>query len=392
MKILFDHQIFEIQKFGGVSRYYIELFKKLKSNKQVQITISVLYSDNDYLIINNDFAPNLSIKSDNYKKFFWGIEFKGKWRLYNLINKLFPFLVPEKLNKKLSIKNIKAGNFDIFHPTYYDNYFLKIIENKPFVLTIHDMIYEKLQNKYIVNDPYSVNKKELCDKASKIIAVSQNTKNDIIELFGIESNKIDVIYLANSLKTEPDFSGLEEKMMLPELYLLFIGNRSGYKNFGFFIASISKLLKTHPEIHVVCTGGVFSTEEILLFSKLGISDKIIHRDADDKSLSLLYKKALAFVFPSVYEGFGIPILEAFSCGCPCLLSNTSSLPEVGSDAALYFNPLIESSIETAVSRIINEPELRTTLINKGYERIKEFSWEKTAKKTFQLYNEVLQRN
>jgi glycosyltransferase involved in cell wall biosynthesis len=110
---------------------------------------------------------------------------------------------------------------------------------------------------------------------------------------------------------------------------------------------------------------------------------------NDAILAQLYQKALAFVFPSLYEGFGLPILEAFSCGCPVALSDSSSFPEVAKEAAIYFDPHIKSSMEEAILKIIHDEKLRDVLRRRGYEALKDFSWKKTAEKTLSLYKSIL---
>jgi glycosyltransferase involved in cell wall biosynthesis len=144
-------------------------------------------------------------------------------------------------------------------------------------------------------------------------------------------------------------------------------------------------------MYLVCGGSSdFSEVEKVFMDELGIRNKVIHFDVDDTILSILYQNALCFVFPSLYEGFGLPILEAFHCECPVLCSNSSSLPEVAGDAAIYFNPNDESSIYNTVDGFVNSPETGKNLIQKGLLRLNEYSWEKTAKMTRDLYHQILQ--
>ena len=203
--------------------------------------------------------------------------------------------------------------------------------------------------------------------------------------------KIKVIYLGSSLNV--DDSTIDDGQILnklPEKYILFVGNRATYKNFTFFITSISSLLKSDKDLNLVCAGGSnFSLEEKELFSQLKISKKLFYFSINDKFLTVLYKNAVAFVFPSLCEGFGIPILESFSCGCPNILANTTSLPEIAKDAAIYFKPKDSNSILEAVSKVIYDNDLRQDLIYKGCERLKDFSWEKAVLETLRVYESVL---
>jgi glycosyltransferase involved in cell wall biosynthesis len=189
---------------------------------------------------------------------------------------------------------------------------------------------------------------------------------------------------------EEELNKSSDPSICGKYYILFVGNRSSYKNFTFFIESVAPLLLKNNELQVCCAGGEpFSPREILCFKNFQILHKVHHIQPDDHTMKNLYKNALAFIFPSLYEGFGLPVLEAFSCGCPTLLSNTSSLPEIGSDAALYFDPYDPASLTDALEHIISDNNLRMQLILKGYERSKQFSWEKTANATKKVYEQAV---
>jgi len=185
MRILFDYQTFQLQKFGGISRYYVELINRLSLSHNIEIGIK--YSDNQYLKEN----IYISIKPifDQRKEFLKGMEFYGKGRLFNFLKGLTPSKYNDcyKLNREYSIELLKKQNFDIFHPTYYDDYFLDFIGKKPFVLTIHDMNYEKFPEFFPIADKTAMIKKKLAQKASHIISVSENTKKDIVSFWGIDA-------------------------------------------------------------------------------------------------------------------------------------------------------------------------------------------------------------
>jgi len=365
MKILYDHQIFSIQIFGGISRYFNELSVILESKKDIQTEFSVKISNNFYL----------SQKSISFYSFFKKASFKGKIRFIYFVNKIY------------SIYVLKKKNFDVFHPTYYDPYFLKYLGNKKFVLTVYDMIHEKFPDKFAEFDKTSKNKKILVNKASKIIAISESTKKDLIDIYDVNPSKIEVVYLANSLQLN---SETYIKIKLPKKYILFVGARDGYKNFMNFLSSVTEILKSDTNLHLVCAGGgKFNDQENLFIYQNNLENQLLQFNIDDKTLSYLYSNAKAFVFPSLYEGFGIPVLEAFACGCPLICSNTSSLSEIASDAAVYFDPLDEKSIETAVLGILKGQELRATMIEKGYKRLKFFSWKKTAQLSEKVYQSII---
>jgi glycosyltransferase involved in cell wall biosynthesis len=349
MKILYDHQIFSWQKFGGISRYFYELMKH--SEGLFDYEISGLFSENDYV------RP-LQV----YHEFPVKCCFRGKQRIINY------------LNKADSLKKIKKGSYDVLHPTYYDPYFPK---KKPLVITVYDMIHE-LFPEYFPRDKKTVYIKEvMISRADKIIAISENTKNDILKCYPkTDEGKIYITYLGTSYKVLNN----QEK----ENYILFTGQRFGYKNYkSFLIAAAPLLLKYN--INLVCTGKGFDNNEKKMIDELHIAEKTICKFVSDEELIDLYARAIAFVFPSLYEGFGIPVLEAFAAGCPAILANTGSLPEIGGNAALYFDPYSVEDMRSVIEKVITSPGLQNELINRGKEQIKKYSWKKCAEKTAEIY-------
>jgi glycosyltransferase involved in cell wall biosynthesis len=294
------------------------------------------------------------------------------------------------------VRLLKKQDFDIFHPTYYDPYFLKYLRGKPYVLTVYDMIHELYPEYYSSQDPTRQWKIELIEHADAIIAISKNTKKDILTFTNTEPDRISVVYLGNPF----EFHKRNEKITIPydpllseKSYLLFVGDRIRYKNFIFFITTIAKLIKKNSSLHVCCAGGgPFTDNELKILNELGICSNVHAIDTDDHILPQLYMNARAFVFPSLYEGFGLPVLEAFSCGCPAVLSNAGSLPEIGGDAACYFDPQDPVSLIQVLEPLIMEDKLRTDYIRKGRERVSEFSWKKTAEETKKVYQNVLNRS
>jgi glycosyltransferase involved in cell wall biosynthesis len=359
MRIQYDHQAFTIQEYGGISRYFFELTKQLQDNPHVEISNSLLFSNNEYI------KRNEIIRSVPF------------FKCITLQKKIETMI---KLNEVKSKMTYKRGEFDLFHPTYYDTYYLKEKSKKPIVITFHDLIHEKFKQHDLVT---LSNKRRVLNRADRIIAVSQSSKNDLVEHFNIPAERIQVIHLASSITREEKTSGSHED------YFLYVGGRNDYKNFIFFVRAIAPLLIEHPHLFLYCSGGgKFTKEEHEQFRELKVGHKIKFYPGSDDTLQKLYSNALAFFFPSIYEGFGIPLLEAMNCGCPIGASQSSSLPEVAGEAALYFNPHNKESILSVAEMFINAPHIREALRQKGYLRAKEFSWQKTAAKTYDLYKTV----
>ena len=373
IRILIDPQIFDEQKFGGISRYFTEIYTLLKNTENVEVTCPILYTDNIHF-------KQSPLYNDSYQK---------KYRFFIKNSRIFRQFLPRKLRKKNAanfIELLKKQDFDLFVPSYYNTNFLNYIGNKPFVITVHDMIHE-LYPQYFVNDNSTVpNKKLLAEKATKIIAVSENTKQDLVKIYPhVDTSKIEVIYLA-----PPGDVSLGESPSLPDNYILFVGNRTLYKNFAFFINSISPLLKQKQDLYLLCAGGSeFDTEELELLAKLGITTQVKQQKFEDDELYYYYSQAKCFVFPSRYEGFGIPVLEAMTYGCPVVLAKHSSFPEVAGNAAVYFEFDNPNDLLSKVKMLLDNEDIRKQYRIKGMDHVKQFTWQKTAQQCLKVYYDAV---
>lgn len=361
-QIIFDSQIFDSQVFGGISRYFCEIIPRMN----ITFDISVRYSENIYLKESKLCKHRLPVP---------------KWIFNKYKNKLL------RKNRKFSEHMLISSSEYLLHATYYEPYFLNWIGNNPYVITVHDMIYERLPEFFSKEqkDIIFEQKKQVITQADRVIAISQNTKQDIIDLLHISPEKIDVIYHGTNMQKPIQ----KKSAILPQRYILYVGTRYPYKNFDRFIKAFSLLSSKDKNLYVICTGSPFSMNEKNLFESLNISRKVMQIQASDELLYTLYNQAEAFVFPSLYEGFGIPILEAYACHCPVIISNTSCFPEIASDAAAYFNPYSEMEIADTIANVIYNQTLRAELIYKGSERLKLYSWEKAALQIKEVYQKVM---
>lgn len=369
MNLLFDHQIFDLQQYGGISRYFYELLRAYASAGEPAFEISCPYTTNAYLWE----APFLKLNTPFTRR-----HFKGSGVINN-------YLAGRK-NRAASVSALKRGDYDLFHPTYYDPYFLEHLGDKPFVLTVYDMTHERYPECYVPDDQTSIRKRGLVTSAAHIMAISKSTKSDLVRLFKVSDEKVSVVGLGSSLT--PALAVPVGR--LPKRYLLYVGERGRYKNFLFMLRSLAPLLKDEQDLVLLAVGGGgFTGAELQVINDLGLGARCCQMQLAEAELATAYANAVALVFPSLCEGFGIPVLEAFACGCPAILSNRTALPEVGGEAALYFDPENEASLLQQVTALIADSSLREYLVAAGLKRSKEFSWHKCAMETASVYEKAL---
>lgn len=367
MKVLYDHQSFTGMTYGGVSRYFYELMRSFSHYTDIDIELALRLSNNEYL--------GEGLDSQGFRR---PIPFKPFARSM-AVNR-----VASVLNRFNSIGRLKQGKFDIFHPTYYHAYFLPYIHKKPVVITFHDATSERYGHIYPdVGEGLTATKRVLLARADAIISVSEFSKQEILRYFDVDPTRIHVIPLGTNFGDHPP---IQSTALFPFAYLLYVGKRDFYKNFTGFFRAIQPLLHRYPDLHLMCAGGgTFTSDEQAMFYSAGLSERVHYCPINDSILYGLYQHARAFVFPSLNEGFGIPVLEAFGAGCPVVLSDRSSLPEVAGDAAVYFDPENAESIADAIERVITSESLRATLSQLGTERLRLFSLDKTARQTLDVY-------
>jgi len=273
----------------------------------------------------------------------------------------------------------------------------------PYIITVHDLIRyfdlkgygtfihrPNLRDSFYLSLDYRGVK-----KATRIIAVSQTTKDDLIKHLGIPQERISVVY-----------EGVDHQLFKPTSrrftnypYLLFVGSEHPRKNFAGLLKAFSRLkgesrFKNLKLVKVGEAGGSeaeFRKHTLQVINELEISADVIFTDyVAEEELPVYYSNAECFILPSFYEGFGFPPLEAMACGCPVIVSNRSSLPEIAGEAAIQVEPNDIEGIATAIREVLTYQQLRKSLINKGFKRAATFTWEHTAEQTLQVYCEVME--
>jgi len=364
MNIVFDYQIFSLQRYGGISRYFNSLAKALGELNQNPL-IFAPFHQNQYL---KEQSPCRTI----------GIGF----------NQFSPrtkrlFYAANTLSFICATPFIRAN---LIHETYYSPIPVGS-KTVPRIITVYDMIHELFANEFSPQDRTRTLKERAVARADHIITISHSTKRDLCRILNVPDEKVSVVHLA--CDNMVDYSTNQQRSN-SRPYLLYVGNRGGYKNFSRLLEAIARTPRLKNEFNLIAFGGgAFNTTELEHIQHLGLSLTNIHQmTGDDTALSALYRDAAAFVYPSIYEGFGLPPLEAMSAGCPVVSSNSSSMPEVIGSAAEFFDPLSIEEMSDAIQKVIFNQARAEALRALGVERHNYFSWQKCARETLDIYHTV----
>lgn len=339
--------------------------------------------DNQYVIIQNKNDRQKTIKAENFKTVY------VSYPCFSIKTLLF-------LHKVLHRERI-----DVFHSP---SIMFPLFGKYPIVLTVHDLIPLKFyrgHSRYKLL-PFWIIKliiSTALKKANQIITASQFTRNEILNFEPFFQKKINVIHnsLSNTFRkilAKDEIQSVERKFSLCKRIILYTGSMKPHKNIDRLLKAFYQLKQKRDVDDVCMVLGGGEKENITRLKKLavdlGIDGKVIFTGMlRTEELAGLMNLAEVFVFPSLYEGFGLPPLEAMACGTPVVTSNVSSLPEVVGEAALLVDPLNVQELANAKHRLLLDQKLRNKLIRKGFERIKLFSWEKTARETLQVYKTTI---
>jgi glycosyltransferase involved in cell wall biosynthesis len=288
------------------------------------------------------------------------------------------------INSALQSLQLKPTSKDVVHQTYY---FPTKLSKGKLIVTVHDMIDElNLSNRKNVH-PFSELKNRSCQRADRIIAISESTKSDLVHFFGISPDKISVVYHGNSLDK---FSLASIPLTNQERpYLLFVGNRDDYKNFRRLLCAYSTSKSLSKEFDLICFGGKpFTREELSVIQSHSLQTRVRRETGDDFALAKAYRNATALIYPSLYEGFGLPLIEAMSMECPVVTSKGSSLTEIAGTAAAFFDPYNIEDMQSIIEQTVFDESRRQSLVSHGSKRHQSFTWEECYKNTMEIYTEI----
>lgn len=355
MKINFDGQIFGLQKYGGISRYIIDLATSMKEGQSSHFcNILSFISINEYLKSSKYFNARISINKPIPKS----------TRIIHSLNVIFLFVVSNLARQEIIHLTFYSSLFSIFKP-----------KCKKLVVTVYDFTDELDPS---VNNPKAVKDKVATMQAADlIICISHNTQRDLNSLYPQYTGKSKVIHFGySSLKNKvSNLSSLN--LNSSKNYILFVGQRGRYKNFELLYRSYLELNKS--DLSLVAFGPQPTKEEKNIYNKVEFIS------GNDELLAYYYSNAKCFIFPSSYEGFGIPSLEAMEMGCPIIVPNSSCFPEIVDEAGLYFECGNKKDLVSKINEILDNKKLRNSLILKGKKRYKEFTYDRCAKETIAAY-------
>jgi glycosyltransferase involved in cell wall biosynthesis len=254
------------------------------------------------------------------------------------------------------------------------------------VVTVYDMTPELFPDLFPRGNPH-LQKREYVRRATLVLCISESTRRDLLRVYGPLEAPTKVTHLGVDRRFVP---GVRRPSWCPDRYVLFLGNRGTYKDFRVALEAFAELAPKQRDTTLLAVGGgPFATDEETLISRWGLRHQVLQRDASDAELPGVFGGASAFVFPSRYEGFGLPTLEAMACGTPTVLADSSSHAEVGGDAALYFPPGDSAALVAQLGRVLSDIDLGRELSTNGLVRAARFTWERTAMATADAYKAAL---
>jgi glycosyltransferase involved in cell wall biosynthesis len=360
---MYDEQIFLLQEYGGISRYFTELIKTFHAHPELGVEPVVSSRDvrNQYLLKETNFFQLRQVKSQ-------------LGALYHLVKQILFMRKPPK-------------SVDLVHQTFYLPGFFSRFKGLPKAVTLFDMIPENTaSNKKLWNPHFA--KRYVLPKADLVFSISESSTKDMLSEYRINM-EVTTTYLGVGSEYAPNLPQLK---WLPEDFFLFIGNREGYKDCELAIRAFAKAKKHTPgTVLLLVGGGNLTAGEKVLIAELGIKESIIQRSVSAEELPNVYSNARGLIYPSRYEGFGLPLVEAMASRVAVLASDTPINAEIAGESATYFPVGDGNSLAELMVQLISKPQAFQDKINLGQSRSKEFTWRKCAEITAAEYRRIIER-
>ena len=360
MQLVFDHQVFSFQQHGGVSRYFCEVAERLAGYDDCAVTVLAPVYVNAYLaklppsiVAGRHVAP---------------IRYTARLRVL--------------LNSVLARGWLATARPDVVHETYFSR-FPVAPRRAACVVTVFDMIHERFPEYFSPNDSTPARKLAAVRRADRVICISESTRRDLLERVRVDPELVSVVHLAGA----PVPAVRPTRSIVDGPYVLYVGPRGAYKNFEGLLRAVAGSPALRAGVRIVAFGGgPLVAAERALVRELGLDERaVVQMSGDDAALDAAYTFAAAFVYPSRYEGFGIPPLEAMARGCPVVCAANSSLPEVVGDAAELCDADDPESIAAAIERVVGSPAHADALRARGRVRSAQFTWDRCARASYDVY-------
>lgn len=359
MRVAMDEQIFAVQRHGGISRMFAELAVEfLERPHGVELEPFRARIINHYVLED----PRLVAA-------FQASEASSEW------SALARYFARMRTRQRA----------EVVHNTFYLPHGLALTKGAARVVTVHDMIPELMPHTRRRLDFLTL-KRQYLMAADHVICVSEATRRDLVRVHPDLDVPVSVVHHGVDPRFSPDQPVIDG---FPERYLLFVGNRSQYKDARTLWRAFAGL--DDPDLQLVhIGGGAFTRQEQEELASLGIRHRVVQASLPDAEMAAAYRHAEVFVFPSRFEGFGLPALEAMACGTPVVLADATSLPEVGGQAARYFAVGDAESLRGVLEDVLQNEQLRVTMSEAGLERAAGFSWSRAAEETAAVYRAALE--
>lgn len=369
LKVMYDHDIFVAQEYGGITRYFLEIATRLANASEIEpkifsgLHISKQLNDADIEFASGMYVPRIK-KTFRFRKMLNAVGFKAAFASWKP---------------------------DVVHETYYSS-MARVPRSVPVIVTIHDMIHELFPQSFPAHSPVREWKRRAIERATAIVCVSETTRRDLEMIVGTHGKEVRVIpHGANCFSPSPTAVNRVGRIVGGEPFFLFVGTRHGYKNFEYLLRAYASSATLRGSFKLVCFGAdPFDADERALIQEL-VPDqgRVIHIAGNDDLLFACYAQAEIFVYPSLYEGFGIPILEAHAAGCPVICSDIEVFREVAGEAAGYFDPTDIEHGTTTLEEVLGDRTRRMRLRHLGTQRLSAYSWAKSAAAHADLYKIVV---
>ncbi|HEY1832727.1 MAG TPA: glycosyltransferase family 1 protein [Acidimicrobiales bacterium] len=357
--VVYDDQVFTFNRRGGVARYFTELLRIYREDPGlgVEALTPFRYTVTEHLL---ELDPLC-------------------YRRAPLPEVLQRPRVLRPLNRMVARRSAESAHL-MHHTHYFPQALTSQADHR--VCTIYDMIPELFPEQFLHGNPHQA-KRQYVDVCDAILCISQSTKDDLLRVYGT----LDKPVVVTPLGVADHFFDARPEADCPE-YVLYVGQRFDYKNFDVLLRSMALLGDTRPALSLVCVGPPFTETELANQDELGVRSRVVRRAADDHELPTVYASARCFVFPSRYEGFGLPIVEAFAAGCPTIVADMPCSIEVGGDSVLTFSTDDAEGLAVMIDRLVGDAAERERLAAAGRLRARTFSWRRTAELTRDVYREV----